>query len=179
MTTTRVSLREQALAAAASAAAANEQALAAKIAETQRRELCELRDALKQLGVVDDVEVSQHEIDAGDYRMVELRAAVDGLVFSVRDDPYSTLHVLAPCARKCGKDLWVPAVTMEQLGRALADEQTHYFACLQKFDEHGEATTDAQGNPLPPGAPKSGAVRLSASERLVEAIRDLVREAVE
>jgi hypothetical protein len=166
-TSSALPLRERAI----RARREREAALDAENAERQRSDLARKLDVLRihlrdKLGITDGVTVSErrsrfdgHVIDVGPY--VEVVATVEDLNFTLRERSgdyrasLEALHVQVPCERECGKDLWYPVDSLVELGEALDADYSHKFACLQKFDEEGEPTTDREGNPLPPRGPWS------------------------
>lgn len=177
-----VTLRDRAIA----AAEARDAVYADVVARERREQLARLVDVLRiklrdHLGIESvDAITEPNDPHTPDKPI----ALVDGIPFSLRDLPYADsyrdrdqLHVMVPCARKCGKDLWVSVDSIEDLGDKLTSRQEHGFACLEQFDDEGQPTTDKQGNPLGPfsdrRAPSSPWQRVSDR---IASIEDAARE---
>jgi phenylpyruvate tautomerase PptA (4-oxalocrotonate tautomerase family) len=171
-------LRERALARAAEVEASIRAGREARRAEEALRRIQDvIRAAERHLGVdPQTVAVVEHEIPMINYAIVEYRATVDGLTFTLR--PEDDFCLLVECTRGCGKDLWVRIESLHALGVELSAEHEHHFACLQQFDDEGETTTDRAGNPLPPRGPWSDPPRkVTAEERARATIASLDRAA--
>lgn len=171
-------------------------------AESRRREFDRKVDVLRihlrdTLGLADSesIQLTVSENAPNGFTVT----TADGLRFAL--DTYSRfrdsrdreqLHVAVPCARCCGKDLWVYVPSLEALGGILQPDATnvHDYPCLQEFDDDGEPTTDTLGNPLKPRAPyvpqpsayeraklaadavEQAAERLAAAMRQVQELED-------
>jgi hypothetical protein len=166
----QMTLRERAIAAADRAEAERAACESKERADAERRARESLAEELRgQFGIeealIGDDGVAQYE----------------GLWFQMQQVAWDDrrryrLHVLVSCKRDCGKPLWVEVHGLLSLGYLLNTEHTHDFGCLQQFDENGDATTDYNGNPLPPKVDKPRVP--SIDETLAQSLRALIREEI-
>jgi len=131
------------------------------------------------------VEVDPDEVMFEDEPFEVMRgawASVEGVVFGILwRHGHRFLAIERRCSR-CQRSVWVElgwnwlSSLYDLLGRA---DHVHSHDCLVKYDSDGEPTTDRDGKPLPL-FPVEGAVakKASAGERLVELVREIVREEV-